>query len=377
MKFLATTTFGLEAVLRKELKSLSLWYEAVGDGYVSFSGEETAMCVSNIWLRTADKVFLELASFPARSFEELFEGVFALPWSDFIAEENAFPVMVKSYKSQLSSTPACQSIVKKAIVKKLQTKYQQDVFPEDAATVEIHVWVRNDEVKVLLNTSGVGLHKRGYRPEAGDAPLKETLAAGLVYLSGWKGDTPLYDPFCGTGTILIEAAMIANNIAPGLQRSFAFESWPWSNVSLIESVRAEAQAKQLAASVALYGSDSDASVLELARQSTSRAKVNNINFEELNILSGPDPFQLRTANSELTIITNPPYGLRLGDSQEVGAIYRQLSQYSHQYTQTSWHILTAFPDLERTFGKQAKRRKLYNGGIQCYLYSYALETDKN
>lgn len=375
MRFIATCTFGLEAILRKEIKSLDLWYEEVGDGYVAFAGDESAMGKSNLWLRTANKVFLELASFPATSFEDLFEGVAALPWEQYISEHAMFPVLVKSYKSQLSSTPACQSIVKKAIVKKLQHTYHREEFLETEEKVEIHIWLRNDGVKVLLNTSGEGLHKRGYRESNLPAPLKETLAAGLVYISEWKGDAPLYDPFCGSGTILIEAAMLALNIAPGLMRSFAFEDWSWTDKELFENLRSDAITKKITKDVQIFGSDFDPDAIALAKQYATNAQVECIKFFEANVLHS----QLLTLHPELhsaistphsAIISNPPYGIRLGDEEEVEQIYDQLGRYYREWAGVRWHVFSAYPDVERAFGSQAKRRKLYNGGIQCYLYSY-------
>lgn len=377
MRYIATCTFGLETILRKEIKSAGLWYEEVGDGYVAFSGDESAMVTSNLWLRTANKVFLELVSFPAQSFEELFEGVFAVPWTNYLQTDTAFPVLVKSYKSQLSSTPACQSIVKKAIVKKLQEQHQIDEFSERAEKVEIHIWLRNDEVKVLLNTSGEGLHKRGYRESHLVAPLKETLAAGLVYLSEWKGDVALYDPFCGSGTILIEAAMLALNIAPGILRSFAFEDWSWTDQSLTKRIRTEAREKQITKELTIQGSDIDPEAVAIAKEYAANAGVNCIKFFEANILVRSE---VRAQSSEITsefsiqnsafIITNPPYGMRIGEEEEVEQIYDQLGRYYKEWPGVSWHVFTAYPDVERVFGGRAKRRKLYNGGIQCYLYQY-------
>ncbi len=371
MNFLATTTFGLEAVLRKEIKSLGLWYEAVGDGYVEFTGDEEAMSTANLWLRTADKVFLELAVFEAKSFEELFEGVFALSWSNYLEQDSAFPVAVKSYKSQLSSTPACQSIVKKAVVKKLQATYQIEEFAETGAAVEIHVWIRNNEVRVLLNTSGMGLHKRGYRPEAGEAPLKETLAAGIIYLSEWEPSKALYDPFCGSGTLLIEAAMIANQIAPGLKRTFAFEQWSWPNLDLLKKVRAEALTRKKSPPLLIFGSDKDDTVLALAKQAAATMGLDTISFSVQDILLESE---FKIPVSEFTLISNPPYGLRMGEEKEVETIYRKLGALYEEHMKSNWHILTAFAAIEKVFGKQAKRRKLYNGGVQCYLYSF---TEKN
>ncbi|MBI4836023.1 MAG: class I SAM-dependent RNA methyltransferase [Candidatus Abawacabacteria bacterium] len=365
MRFLATCTFGLESVLKKEIKNLGLWYEEVGDGYVAFSGEEQAMSIANLWLRTADRVFLELATFPAHTFEELFQGVFALPWSQYIALENSFPVLAKSRKSQLSSTPSCQSITKKAIVKKLQEHYQIEQFMESGAEVGIHVWLLDDQAKVLLNTSGAALHKRGYRDTQVAAPLKETLAAGLVYLSDWDQHQALYDPFCGSGTILIEAAMLAKNIAPGLLRTFAFEQWSWPNKTLLVQARAEAQNKKSDKSIHIRGSDYDPEAIAAAKHSASLANVPEITFEVADILNS----EFRIQNSEL-ILTNPPYGHRLGDEYEVREIYHKLEKVYRDCMQARWHIFTAYPDIERDFKKQAKRRKLYNGGIQCYLYSF-------
>lgn len=364
MQLVATMAFGLEQVVAQEVKKLGYFWDRKTDGKVFFTTDDLGLARSNIWLRSADRVFLQLASFQAETFEQLFDQVFALDWARYIGIDDAFPVYVKSKKSQLSSTPACQSISKKAIVKKLQSQYHSQYFSEKSATVAIHIWLEQNQVLVLLDSSGTGLHRRGYRPAVGMAPLKETLAAGMILLNNWNAQQTLWDPFCGSGTITIEAAMIAMNIAPGQRRDFAYQEWSWYDAKFDSSAREEALAARMDVQCNIIGSDYDNSQLQLAQNHAANLGLSTIQFSERNILDAYTP------SSPYTVITNPPYGIRIGEPEEISRIYRNLGQRIKLSPTNTWSILSAYPEVETTCGEAKKRRKLYNGDIQCYLYQY-------
>lgn len=364
MQLVATMTFGLEQVVAQEVKNLGYFWDRKSDGKVFFTTDDAGIAKSNLWLRSADRVFLQLATFRAETFTQLFDQINALDWARYITVDNAFPVLVKSKKSQLSSTPACQSIIKKAIVKKLQAQYHCEYLSEKAATVSVHVWLEQDQAIVLLDTSGSGLHRRGYRPAVGMAPLKETLAAGLLQLSDWQGQHLLWDPFCGSGTILIEAAMMAMNIAPGLRRQFAYQDWSWYEQKFDQQERESALAARIPLTCELHGSDIDSSQLQLAKNHAANLGIEGIHFDiqDIHTISAPTALA--------TVVTNPPYGIRLGDEQATRKIYQSLANLIRHSSQTSWYILSAYLEVERMIGEAQKRRKLYNGDIQCYLYQY-------
>ncbi len=363
MQLLATTTFGLEQVVTQEIKQLGYFWDLKSDGKVFFTGDEKAIARSNLWLRAADRVFLQLAKFPAKTFVELFDSVYALDWLQYLDQSSSFPVYVKSKKSQLTSTPACQSIVKKAIAKKLTAHYGIEQFAETGAEVAIHVWLEDDQALVLLDTSGVGLHKRGYRLAMGQAPLKETLAAGILLLSGWKGDTILYDPFCGSGTFALEAAQLMMHYAPGLKRQFAFQSWHWYQSAWFEEAHAEALAaiKPLAADL-IYASDHEGSQIAIAETSQAEIACPQINFFVQDALIAPIP------DAPWTLMCNPPYGIRVGNEESIIPLYERLAELRQEAKQS--FILSAFEGTEDIVGPATKRRKLYNGDIQCFLYQY-------
>ncbi len=363
---MATCSFGLEKVVFDELKNLGIWIEHKKDGHVFFSGEVETMYRANLWLRTADRVFVVLKQVKGiDTFEKLFEAVYELPWSDLLKVDSTFPVLVKSKKSKLTSTPACQSIVKKAVVKKLQTVYQETMFPETGEKMVIHCWLENDELTVAIDSSGEGLHRRGYRPNALHTPLRENMAAALVYLSGWQKDMPLYDPFCGTGTILLEAAMIAYNIAPGLGRYFAFEHWKMCDQAAWEKTRQTAlAARDDKAKVTLIGSDKSHEQIAIALENIGTLDIPPIQLFDQDIQKVSQVIQ------NGMIITNPPYGIK-SNAADVDEIYQALARKYQTWKDVSWHILTAYEKIETLFGNEAKkRRKLYNGGIKCYLYSF-------
>jgi putative N6-adenine-specific DNA methylase len=367
LELIATARFGLEAVVARELKQLGYGDQTVEDGRVTFLADEAAVCRANFWLRSADRVLLKLGDFEARDFGTLFDMTHALPWADWLPEDAEFPVRGKSIRSQLSSVPDCQSIVKKAIVEKLKQQYKREWFDENGPNCAVEVSLLKDRATLTLDTTGSGLHKRGYRTLSGAAPLKETLAAGLVQLSFWNRERPLIDPFCGTGTIPIEAALIGRNIAPGLHRDFAAERWPRIPKQLWTEARSEAQdsvTDELASPI--LATDIDSEVLSLARYHAKQAGVeNDIHFQQ-------KPFsELTTKKKFGCVICNPPYGERMGEEQEAIAIYREIGNSFSPLETWSLYVLASNSQFEKLIGRKAdRRRKLYNGRIECTYYQF-------
>ena len=367
IELIATATFGLEAVVAREVKELGYEDVMVENARVTFAGDKAAICRANLWLRTADRVLVKMGEFKAQTFDELFERTRALPWTDWIPENAAFPVQGKSIKSQLHSVPDCQAIVKKAVVEKMKQKYKRDWFEENGPRYNIEVALLNDMATLTIDTSGAGLHKRGYRKLGSQAPLKETLAAAMILLSRWQPQRILIDPLCGSGTIPIEAALIGMNIAPGLKRSFAAEDWPVIPRDHWLKAREEAA---LAASrdldLQVFGSDIDGDVLNLARYHAGQAGVGEKVFFQKLPLS-----DLRSKRKFGFIISNPPYGERLGDVRQVEELYRNMGTVFKELDTWSFYILTSHQNFERFFGRKAdKKRKLYNGRIQCNYYQF-------
>ncbi len=364
---IATATFGLEAIVAREIKRLGFEDVITENARVIFRGDEEAICRTNLWLRSADRVFIRMGEFPARSFEELFQGTKALPWGDILPENANFPVQGKSVKSGLFSVPDCQAIVKKAIVEKMKQKYKRDWFEEDGPRFPIEVSLLKDIATITIDTSGAGLHKRGYRQTAGQAPLKETLAAAMVDLSFWNPDRVLLDPMCGSGTIPIEAAMIGRNMAPGLNRHFVSEEWPFMPKSLWSKVRQEAEeAIDRTADFRILASDIDGRVLRTARNNAVQAGLENfIAFQTLPLK------EISSKKKYGCIITNPPYGERLGEQREAEELYREMGQVCEKLDTWSIYVLTSHKSFERLFGRKADRkRKLYNGRIQVDYYQF-------
>ncbi|OBZ14820.1 N-6 DNA methylase [Bacillus sp. FJAT-27264] len=366
LQLIATAPMGLEAVVARELNQLG--YETtIENGRVLFSGDYIDICRCNLWLRTSDRVLVKMGQFPASTFDQLFEGVKALPWADWIPEHGEFPVEGRSHKSQLTSVPACQGIVKKAIVEKMKQSYETDWFPENGPRYVIEVILLNDIALITLDTTGPALHKRGYRRHATEAPIKETMAAALLQLSRWNGSRPLYDPCCGSGTILIEAAMIAWNIAPGLRRSFPSEHWPVIPKSLWEEAREEAiDAVRDDYPLQLFGSDIDPEAIEIAEAAAKSAG-----------LSGEITFTVQAAAKVRPhgeygcIITNPPYGERISSDKEVEKLTRQFGEMMVYLPTWSFFAISPYKEFEQYYGRKAdKRRKLYNGRIECQYYQY-------
>ncbi|MHB1420334.1 MAG: THUMP domain-containing class I SAM-dependent RNA methyltransferase [Bacillota bacterium] len=367
VELIATSTFGLEAVVAREVRNLGYDEITVENAKVKFSADEMAICRANLWLRSADRVLVNMGEFPATSFEELFENTKALPWADWLPENANFPVDGKSITSQLFSVPDCQAIVKKAIVESLKQKYHRQWFDENGPRYTIEVSLLKDVATLTIDTSGAGLHKRGYRKLSSTAPLKETLAAAMIGLSYWNHERLLIDPFCGSGTIPIEAALIGLNIAPGLQREFAAEKWPTVPARLWQVARLEAQEHAYAdRPLEIRGTDIDKEVLSLARHHARLAGVEkHIHWQQTPVAD------LRTQKKYGCIICNPPYGERMEDRQAAERLYREMGQVLKPLDTWSFYVLTSHPMFERLFGRHAdKRRKLYNGRIECQFYQY-------
>lgn len=364
---IATTTFGLEAVVKREIQSLGFENIKTFDGRVEFTGDERAIVKSNLWLRCAGRVWVKVGEFTADTFDSLFEQTKALPWGDWIPEDGKFTVVGKSVKSKLFSVPDCQAIVKKAVVEKMKTKYDVDWFDETGAEYTIQVGILKDVVTLAIDTSGSGLHKRGYRENAMIAPLKETLASAMVQLSFWRKDRILLDPFCGSGTIPIEAAMLARNIAPGLGRKFASEGWERIDPKIWKEERKAAyQAIDYDIVPELYGSDIDEDAIKIAEENAVKAGVDDcITFE---VKSCKD---IVLPGDYGVLITNPPYGERIGELKEVEDLYRALGAIMKGNPTWSTYLITSMEYFETLFGRKAdKKRKLFNGRIKTDYYQF-------
>lgn len=367
LELIATSPMGLEAVVARELKDLGYQDLIVENGRVTFTGEEKDICRTNLWLRTAGRILIKMGEFEAITFDELFEGTKALSWPDWIPENGEFPVEGRSHKSQLSSVPASQGIVKKAIVEKMKEQYHNEWFPEEGPRYVIEVTLLNDIATLTLDTSGASLYKRGYRKLATEAPLKETMAAAMILLSRWRPERPLYDPFCGSGTIPIEAAMIGWNIAPGLRRTFAAEAWPRIPEKLWLEAKEEAY-DSLRDDIPLQitGSDIDNTAIEVALTAAKSAGL----AKEITFKVSPVA-KVRPEGEYGCIITNPPYGERLSDQDEVEQVIRQLGTLHKKLGNWSSFVLNPIPNFEHIFAQKAsKKRKLYNGRIECNLFQY-------
>ncbi|RUT29674.1 class I SAM-dependent RNA methyltransferase [Paenibacillus zeisoli] len=367
LELIATAPMGLESIVARELKDLGYEDVSVENGRVNFTGDFIDICRCNLWLRTSDRVLVKMGEFSAVTFDELFEGTKALPWQDWIPAHGEFPVEGRSHKSQLSSVPACQGIVKKAIVEKLKETYHTEWFEENGPRYVIEVNLLNDKALLTLDTTGPGLHKRGYRKHATEAPLKETLAAALILLSRWGPHRPLYDPCCGSGTIPIEAAMIGWNIAPGLRRSFNSENWPVIGEELWQEAREEAfDAVRDDIPLQITGSDIDGEAIEIAMAAAKSAGLGKeITFKRL-------PAASITPEGDFgCLITNPPYGERIGEEKEIRKLISQLGRVAAGLPTWSFFAITPTKQFEQDFHKKAdKRRKLFNGRIECQYLQF-------
>ncbi|MGL4606084.1 MAG: THUMP domain-containing class I SAM-dependent RNA methyltransferase [Eubacteriaceae bacterium] len=367
IKLIATAAFGIESVVKDEIKKLGYEITEVENGKIRFTGDLGAIPRSNLWLRCADRVLLEVGRFHATSFDELFEKTKALPWENWIPEDGEFPAAkITSVKSTLFSKSDGQRIIKKAVVERLKSKYHVDWFPENRGKYPIHIQILKDEVTLSIDTSGSGLNKRGYRQYGNEAPLKETISAALVYLSRWRPDRFFLDPLCGSGTILIEAAMIGKNIPPGLKRDFISETWDFIPKELWVLARKEGEAGINDKEFMLLGSDVDANALKQARTNAELAGVGDlIAFQKIPVQS------VTTKKKYGVIITNPPYGERIGETKEIQQLYRDMGKVFRSLDSWSYFIITGFEGFEKYFGEAStKNRKLYNGDIKTHYYQY-------
>lgn len=367
VELIATAAFGLEAVVGREVEALGYEKRRVEDGRVYFAAPLEGIARANLWLRSADRVLLQVGEFEARDFGRLFDETRALAWPDWLDRDCAFPVRAKAVRSALMSTRDCQAIVKKAVVDRLQEAHGVSWFEETGAVHQIDVSILKDRVTIALDTSGNGLHKRGYRTEGGNAPLRETLAAALVQLSYWKAERPFLDPFCGSGTIAIEAAMIGRDIAPGTGRAFAAEAWSQIPAGAWTRAREEAADRRRPdLQGRMIGTDIDGRALARARRHAAQCGVDG----DLHFQVG-DVATTSSARSYGCVITNPPYGERLGDREQAEEVYRTLATVTESLDTWSVYVLTAHPRFEDIFGRRAaRRRKLYNGRIECTYFQY-------
>ena len=358
--------FGLEGLVGEELRRLKLDGVAVENGRVRFTGGWEAMAAANIRMRMGERVLLCLGSFPARSFEELFQGVRALPLEDFIPKTGKFPVKGHCLNSQLHSVPDCQAIVKKAAVERLGRHYGLSWLPETGELYQLQFSIMKDRVEIYLDTSGAGLHKRGYRAVGNDAPLRETLAAAMVELARYRGRDFFWDPFCGSGTIVIEAALTALNRAPGLNRSFSAQHWPVVPEAVWTQTREAARAAEFRGEYRILGSDNDPDSLNIAISNAKKAGVGKlIRFAEADATRRDLPAERGV------IVCNPPYGERMMEQRSAQRLYQALGRHLKYADNWDKCIISSEPEFEHYFGRRAdKKRKLYNGMIQCNLYQY-------
>ncbi len=366
IRYTATCLFGLEHLLGEEIDALGYDRISTIDGRVTFLGDEETCALANVFLRYAERVYINLGEFHAETFDELFEGVRALPWEMWIGRRDAFPVKGHSIRSALTSIPACQSIIKRAVVSRLGDAYGITWFEETGDKYQIEFFLFKDEVALMIDTSGSPLHKRGYRTEANAAPLRETLAAAVAAYSRPRENVITWDPMCGSGTIAIEAAMLANNIAPSAHRHFAAERYPMFKAATWKNAREEAADTRLRTDIEIYASDIDTATLEIAKANVARAGVG----DWVKVFRA-DARKISAEGRRGTIVTNPPYGERLSTPEEVERLYRELGVHFRALAPWQIYVITSHPGFERLYGARAdKVRKLYNGMIPCYLYQY-------
>ncbi|MBE6687852.1 MAG: class I SAM-dependent RNA methyltransferase [Ruminococcaceae bacterium] len=366
MKFVATCLFGLERFVGEQIDALGYKRLETIDGRVIFEGDENAIARCNINFRYAERLFILMGEFRASTFTELFDGTKALPWEDFIGERDAFPVKGHSIKSALFSIPDCQKIVKKAVVERLKTKYNVSYFVESRTKYQIEFFILNDKAYLMIDTTGEGLYKRGYRLKANEAPIRETLAASMCNVARLRNDVLLWDPMCGSGTIAIEGALMLSNTAPGIRRSFAAESFGFLPSSSWQSARGEAIDNIKQDHFEIYGSDIDTNSLEIAAENAKRAGVaNRIKFFKMDFKD------IDTRGRRGTIVTNPPYGERLSDIAGAEELYRQMGKAFSKLERWQIYVITSHEKFEYFYGRRAdKVRKLYNGMIKCNFYQF-------
>lgn len=369
-KLIATAAAGLEAIVGREIRNLGIDCQ-VENGRVRFHGDIKTIIETNLWLRSADRIKIIVGEFPARTFEELFQGVYGLDWENYLPLGAKFPIAkAKCVKSKLHNEPSVQAISKKAVAKKLQKVFHRPEgvpLQENGAEFKIEVSILKDKATVMIDTTGSSLFKRGYRAEKGGAPIKENMAAAIIQLSNWFPDKPLIDPTCGSGTFCIEAAMIGMNIAPGFNRDFAFEAWPWVDQSQVQKVRDEAESKaNYDIDLDISGFDLDGRMVEIARKNAEEAGLGDVIKLKQMCLQ-----DLKTDKINGVIISNPPYGERLLDDKAVDILYNEMGQTFAPLKTWSKFILTSDEGFEKKYGSQAdKKRKLYNGTLKVDLYQY-------
>ena len=365
-EFAVPCLFGLEGIAGDELRRMDIENVRVENGRVLFSGDEIALARDNLCLRTGERVLMVLADFPAKTFEELFQGVYRAELERYIPANGQFPVKGHCLNSTLMSVPDCQAIIKKAASKRLGEKYGISWLPEDGEKYQLQFAIMNDRVTLYLDTSGVGLHKRGYRAIGNDAPLRETLAAAMVMLTRYRGRDFVWDPFCGSGTIPIEAAMIAKNRAPGLRRRFAAEKFSWMDEKIWQSERGRAMDKEFKGDYRILGSDNDPKCISLSMANARKAGVADcIEFRD------GDATKMSLPTDSGIIICNPPYGQRMMEQQSAQRLYAALGRHLKFADGWKKYIITSEPEFEHYFGRRAdKKRKLYNGMIKCDYYMF-------
>ena len=370
LQFVAPCLFGLEGLAGDELRRLNMENVRVEDRRVLFSGSTTDLARANICLRTAERVMVVLAEFEAKSFEELFQGVYRTELENFIPKDGQFPVKGHCLNSQLMSVSDCQAIIKKAASRRLGEKYGVSWLPETGIKFQLHFTILNDRVTLSLDTSGQGLHKRGYRAIGNDAPLHETLAAGMIQLARYRGKEFFWDPFCGSGTIPIEAALIAKNRAPGLSRQFAAEEYPWVDAAVWQQAKQEAKDKEFSGNYRILGSDNDPKCVSLAMANARKAGVSDcITFKD------GDATKMSLPAENGILVCNPPYGERMLEQQSAQRLYAALGRHLKFANDWKKFIITSEPEFEHYFGRRAdKKRKFYNGKIKCDYYMFTDNT---
>lgn len=367
IKLIATAAMGIEALVAREVKDLGYENVQVENGKIIFEAEEKAICRANLWLRTANRIKLVVGEFKAVTFDELFEKTKALPWGDLIPENGEFPVIGKSVKSTLFSVSDCQAIVKKAVVESMKKTYKRSWFDEDGPFYRIEVAILKDVVTLTIDSTGSGLHKRGYRYLHSEAPLKETMAAAMIMLTNWKPDRPFWDPFCGSGTLPIEAAMIGQNIAPGFNRDFASQEWDWIGEKNWQEALEEAEdLANYDQPLEIIGTDIDHNMIDLSINNAKEAGFGDIfQFKQMQVKD------ISTKSEYGCIVANPPFGERLGEITEVEQMYRDMGRALAKLDTWSVYTLTSHEDFEQLYGKKAsKKRKLYNGNIKTNFYQF-------
>ena len=366
LQMIVPCLFGLEGLAGDELRRLNMENVRVEDRRVLFTGDEAALARANICLRTGERVMIVLAQFQAKSFEELFQGVLGANLEDYIPKDGQFPVKGHCLNSQLMSVSDCQAIIKKAASRRLGEKYGISWLPETGIRYQLHFTILNDQVTLSLDTSGQGLHKRGYRAVGNDAPLHETLAAGMIQLTRFRGREFFWDPFCGSGTIPIEAALIAKNRAPGLNRSFAAEEFPWMPKEVWQQAKTEARDKEFQGNYRIMGSDNDPACVSLSFANARKAGVADcVTFRD------GDATKMSLPSDTGIMVCNPPYGERMLDQHNAQKLYAALGRHFKYANEWKQFVITSEPEFEHYYGRRAdKKRKFYNGKIKCDLYMF-------